>query len=42
MNSLYQAPESGLWYYMGPDGYMLVNTTTPDVCYVNQNGVWVH
>ncbi|WP_024293680.1 hypothetical protein [Lacrimispora indolis] len=37
----YQSPESGLWYYMGSDGYMLVNTTTPDGSYVNQSGVWV-
>ncbi len=37
----YQSPESGLWYYMGTDGYMLVNTTTPDGSYVNQSGVWV-
>lgn len=41
MNTWYQAPGSGLWYYMGPDGYMLVNTKTPDGCYVNQDGVWV-
>lgn len=40
-NTWYQSPESGLWYYMGADGYMLVNTTTPDGSYVNQSGVWV-
>lgn len=37
----YQSPESGLWYYMGEDGYMLTNTVTPDGCKVNADGVWV-
>lgn len=37
----YQSPESGAWYYMGSDGYMLTNTTTPDGCVVNADGVWV-
>lgn len=37
----YQSPESGLWYYMGGDGYMLTNTTTPDNLKVDANGVWV-
>jgi hypothetical protein len=41
MNQWYQSPESGLWYYMGSDGYMLTNTTTPDGCMVNADGVWV-
>ena len=41
MNTWYQSPESGLWYYMGADGYMLTNTTTPDGCTVNADGVWV-
>lgn len=41
MNQWYQSPESGLWYYMGADGYMLTNTTTPDGCMVNADGVWV-
>lgn len=26
INEYYQSPEGGLWYYMGADGYMLVNT----------------
>lgn len=37
----YRSPESGLWYYMGSDGYMLTNTTTPDNFKVDANGVWV-
>ncbi len=37
----YQSPDSGLWYYMGADGYMLTNTTTPDGYTVNGDGVWV-
>jgi hypothetical protein len=41
MNQWYQSPESGLWYYMGADGYMLTNTTTPDGCMVNADGVWI-
>ena len=40
-NQWYQSPESGVWYYMGADGYMLTNTTTPDGCMVNADGVWV-
>ena len=32
---------SSLWYYMGADGYMLTDTTTPDGYYVNADGVWV-
>lgn len=40
-NAWYQSPESGLWYYMGADGYMLTDTTTPDGHYVNSDGVWI-
>lgn len=40
-NSWYQSPSSGLWYYMGADGYMLTNTTTPDGYKVNAEGVWI-
>lgn len=40
-NAWYQSPASGLWYYMGADGYMLTDTTTPDGYYVNADGVWV-
>lgn len=39
-NQWYQSPSSGLWYYLGADGYMLTNTTTPDGYYVDENGVW--
>ena len=41
MNAWYQSPESGLWYYLGGDGYMLTNTTTPDGYQVNGEGVWI-
>lgn len=41
INRWYQSPTSGLWYYMGADGYMLANTTTPDGYYVNGDGVWI-
>lgn len=40
-NAWYQSSASGLWYYMGADGYMLTNTTTPDGYKVNTDGVWV-
>ncbi len=33
--------DNGKWYYMGADGYMLTNTTTPDGYKVNAEGVWV-
>ena len=39
-NAWYQDTD-GKWYYMGADGYMLTNTTTPDGFYVNADGVWV-
>lgn len=29
------------WYYLGADGYMLTNATTPDGYTVNADGVWV-
>lgn len=32
---------NGQWYYMGADGYMLTNTTTPDGYTVNADGVWI-
>lgn len=41
VNSWYQSPESGMWYYMGADGYMLTNTSTPDGLWVNEDGVRV-
>lgn len=40
-NAWYQSPESGLWYYMGDDGYMLTNTVTPDGHYVDADGACV-
>lgn len=40
-NQWYQSPESKLWYYIGSDGYMLVDTTTPDGYTVNFDGVWI-
>ncbi len=40
-NDWYQSPASGLWYYMGADGYMLTNTMTPDGYWVNADGVYV-
>ena len=29
------------WFYVGSNGEMLKNTTTPDGFYVNASGVWV-
>jgi len=41
VNEWFQSPSSGLWYYMGADGYMLTNTTTPDGYTVDADGIWV-
>lgn len=41
VNDWYCSPASGLWYYMGTDGYMLTNTVTPDGYTVNADGVWI-
>lgn len=40
-NNWYQSPESGLWYYMGSDGYMLTDATSPDGYHVNADGVYI-
>ena len=40
-NSWYQSPESGLFYYLGADSYMMVDTTTPDGYQVGPDGVWI-
>ncbi|WP_320972469.1 hypothetical protein [Enterocloster bolteae] len=40
-NAWYQSPESGLYYYLGADGYMLTSTTTPDGYQVGADGVWI-
>lgn len=40
-NQWYQSPTSGLWYYLGADGYMLTDTKTPDGYYVNADGIWI-
>lgn len=39
-NQWYQLP-NGEWCYLGADGYMLINTTTPDGYYVDASGEWV-
>ena len=31
----------GKWYYLGQDGRMLTNTTTPDGYRVNEQGEWI-
>ena len=33
--------DSGYWYYLGDDGVLLTNTTTPDGCKVDENGIWI-
>ncbi|MCQ5144330.1 hypothetical protein [Enterocloster bolteae] len=37
----YQSPESGLFYYLGADGYMMINATTPDGFQVGADGAWI-
>lgn len=39
-NAWYQNTD-GAWYYMGVDGYMLTNTTTPDGYKVDADGAWI-
>lgn len=39
-NGWWQSPTSGLWYYMGADGYMVTDTVI-DGCTINSDGVWV-
>lgn len=41
INQWYQSKESGRWYYMGSDGYMLVNAKTPDGYIVGEDGSWI-
>ena len=41
MNSSGWLKYNGLWYYLGSDGKMLTNTTTPDGYALNSDGVWV-
>jgi hypothetical protein len=33
--------DDGNYYYFNDSGYMLTNDTTPDGCYVDENGIWV-
>ena len=40
-NAWYQSPESGLFYYIGADGYMMVNAITPDGYQVGADGAWI-
>lgn len=41
VNRWHTSPQSGLYYYLGADGYMLTDTITPDGYYVNADGAWV-
>lgn len=40
VNGWWKSPYSGLWYYMGADGYMVTNTIV-DGYMINSDGVWV-
>lgn len=33
--------DGGSWYYLGSDGVLLTNTTTPDGKKVDENGIWI-
>lgn len=33
--------DAGAWYYLSGDGSMLINATTPDNCWVGEDGRWV-
>ena len=39
-NQWYQNTD-GKWYYIGADGYMMINAITPDGFQVDNNGVWI-
>ena len=39
-NQWYQNTD-GKWYYMGADGYMMINSTTPDGYQVGADGAWI-
>ena len=40
MNQWYQNTD-GKWYYIGADGYMMVNAITPDGYQVGADGAWI-
>ncbi len=40
-NQWEQVEQTGKWFYLGENGAMLVNTTTPDGNRVDENGVWI-
>lgn len=40
-NQWYQSPESGLYYYLGAVGYMMINAITPDGYQVEADGAWI-
>lgn len=40
-NQWEKVQENGLWFYLGADGAMLTNATTPDGNRVDENGAWV-
>ena len=39
-NQWYQNTD-GKWYYIGADGYMMINATTPDGYQVGADGAWI-
>ena len=40
-NQWEKVEENGQWFYLGADGAMLTNTTTPDGSRVDESGAWV-
>lgn len=38
---IWKAGANGIWYYLGQDGVMLTNTTTPDGYKVGADGAWI-
>ena len=39
--NVWKAGANGIWYYLGQDGVMLTNTTTPDGYKVGADGAWI-
>ena len=39
--NVWKTGANGAWYYLGQDGVMLTNTTTPDGYKVGADGAWI-
>ena len=37
----WEESQDGVWYYLGADGVMMTNATTPDGYRVGADGAWI-